>query len=362
MKDASIPSVLCTAHSEIQTMTIEGEEEEEEQPPQIATAINNHDFKDNDDDDDDDAIVDAVVSSGSYYSSKDFPSLSSIAMYCAAIHSIPRIALYAYTHSRDKLHQQQPQSIRGWGQTLVSFSAAGPKILLLGGATCSTFFGLGLWQLGRLSEDWNVADDRYQQLQLEPLNYGNFHSGAIRESLISQELQQQQQPLHDGVVVGVEDVTNKSNKNNNSNKNTALQQQKEMLQQLPYRRRWIRGRFRHDKEVLIGPRVAPPGVPTKSEGAQGFCVLTPLEVERKANESVNTTNNYPPNVVVWINRGWIPKTLLPKWTDRPHYYEPRIARVDKLLRERPSAWYRPDGIVELTAIPSKTESECGSRV
>ena len=305
--------------------------------PQQRLAVENNDYDDDDDDDDD-----IVVSSGSYYSSKDFPSLSSIAMYCVAIHSIPRIGLYTYTHWRDRhLHQNNlstQSTIRSFGHKL----ARNPQIIM-GGATCLTFFGLGLWQLDRLTEDWDVADDRYEQLQLEPLKYCfNRFSGHKEEESSSQ--------LKD-VLVGMD--TN----HNNSSSHNWLQQQKESLMEQPYRRRRIRGRFRHDKEVLIGPRNAPPGVPTKSQGAQGFCVLTPLEVE----SSDATVHHYPSpnnkNLVVWINRGWIPKTLLPKWTDRPHYYEPQIARVDKLLRERPPAWNRPEGIVEVTGVPSKTERE-----
>lgn len=58
-----------------------------------------------------------------------------------------------------------------------------------------------------------------------------------------------------------------------------------------YRRVEARGRFRHDREMLVGPRVL--------DGADGFQVVTPLE----RGEGGCT---------VLINRGWIAKALAPQ--------------------------------------------------
>jgi cytochrome oxidase assembly protein ShyY1 len=55
-----------------------------------------------------------------------------------------------------------------------------------------------------------------------------------------------------------------------------------------HRRVEARGWFRHDQEMLIGPRI--------HRGINGFNVVTPLERE-------------PGSDKVLINRGWIPKTL-----------------------------------------------------
>mmetsp|Transcript_5312 Transcript_5312/g.12064 ORF Transcript_5312/g.12064 Transcript_5312/m.12064 type:complete len:130 (+) Transcript_5312:609-998(+) len=43
--------------------------------------------------------------------------------------------------------------------------------------------------------------------------------------------------------------------------------------------------------------------------------------------------------------------------DRPHYKNDPLqkAKLDRALRERPPAWNRPEGVVELTAIVSKPE-------
>lgn len=49
----------------------------------------------------------------------------------------------------------------------------------------------------------------------------------------------------------------------------------------------IKGKFRHDQEILLGPR--------QLDGKPGYHVITPLELDRKPYK-------------VLINRGWIPKS------------------------------------------------------
>jgi hypothetical protein len=56
-----------------------------------------------------------------------------------------------------------------------------------------------------------------------------------------------------------------------------------------YRRVTVTGRFRHDQEMLIGPRMR--------EGEQGYIVVTPLEREGD------------PGATVLVNRGWVSKKL-----------------------------------------------------
>ncbi|TDZ46918.1 Cytochrome oxidase assembly protein shy1 [Colletotrichum trifolii] len=60
------------------------------------------------------------------------------------------------------------------------------------------------------------------------------------------------------------------------------------VHEFDYRRVYATGRFRHDKEMLIGPRMW--------EGEQGYMVVTPLE-----REGDGTT--------VLVNRGWISKDM-----------------------------------------------------
>ena len=79
-----------------------------------------------------------------------------------------------------------------------------------------------------------------------------------------------------------------------------------------YRRVYATGRFRHDQEMLIGPRV--------HDGEQGYMVVTPLE--REGGEGT----------AVLVNRGWIPKKLQ-RQADRRDGLPQGEVRVEGLLRE-----------------------------
>jgi cytochrome oxidase assembly protein ShyY1 len=157
------------------------------------------------------------------------------------------------------------------------------------GSLCASTFGLGCWQLQRLYEKLGKIEDRQQQLQMSP----------------TKDWQSQEHP---------------------------------------YRCRLVNGCFLHDKEVLIGPRGAPNGVtlPRKglsakrggggqssgsAPGPQGYFVLTPMELQDKST--------------VWINRGWVPKTMVPDGRRGPPV----------------SSWSRPKEATSLTAIRSSPESE-----
>lgn len=116
----------------------------------------------------------------------------------------------------------------------------------------------------------------------------------------------------------------------------------------PYRRRLLEGTFRHDKEVLVGPRGAPSGVSLPrtglsansssnasvgmAPGPQGFHVLTPLELGKEWQGT---------RKVVWVNRGWIPKTFIPG--------------SDGKTKDT-TEWDRPKGPVKVTTIRSSPES------
>ena len=93
-----------------------------------------------------------------------------------------------------------------------------------------------------------------------------------------------------------------------------------------YRRVYAFGRFRHDKEMLIGPRVR--------EGEVGYMVITPLEREGD------------PGATVLVNRGWISKKLADK-SKRPDSLPKGEVRVEGMLRE---PWkknmFTPDNIPE----------------
>jgi cytochrome oxidase assembly protein ShyY1 len=135
----------------------------------------------------------------------------------------------------------------------------------------------------------------------------------------------------------------------------------------PFRRRLLQGTLRHDKEVLIGPRGAPPGVhmPAQglsamsgksssnqqqglSSGPQGYHVLTPLELEEGSSD----------RKIVWINRGWVPKTMVPGG-DQPYRRQGPVeaARIQHTLATTQPKWTRPTGTVQVTAVQSQVESE-----
>ncbi|SPN99775.1 related to SURF1 protein [Cephalotrichum gorgonifer] len=100
-----------------------------------------------------------------------------------------------------------------------------------------------------------------------------------------------------------------------------------------YRRIYTTGRFRHDKEMLIGPRMR--------DGEQGYEVVTPLE-----REGDGTT--------ILVNRGWIAKEFKDQKTRKDSLPTGEV-HVEGLLRQpwkknmftpdnRPDKWefYFPD--------------------
>lgn len=83
------------------------------------------------------------------------------------------------------------------------------------------------------------------------------------------------------------------------------------IQDFDYRRVYATGHFRHDQEMLIGPRI--------HDGKDGYFVVTPLE----------RTGN---GTTILINRGWIPKKLKNQ-NERPDGLPQGEVTVEGLLRE-----------------------------
>ena len=79
-----------------------------------------------------------------------------------------------------------------------------------------------------------------------------------------------------------------------------------------YRRVYMTGRFRHDQEMLVGPRMR--------EGEQGFIVVTPLE--RDGDEGAK----------VLVNRGWVSKANMEQ-SKRPDGLPTGEVRVEGMLRQ-----------------------------
>jgi len=136
------------------------------------------------------------------------------------------------------------------------------------GGLCVGTFGLGCWQLERLLEKWDAIEDREEQLKLKPIRYGSSWSSSRNSDMLMSD-----------------------------DKLQAIKTNSHEQQHQPYRQRLLKGRFHHDKEVLIGPRGAPPGVQmpvsglsaknskkttaasSMQPGPQGFYILTPLVME-----------------------------------------------------------------------------------
>lgn len=84
----------------------------------------------------------------------------------------------------------------------------------------------------------------------------------------------------------------------------------EAIADFDYRRVYATGTLRHDKEMLVGPRM--------HDGEDGFIVVTPLEREGQST--------------VLVNRGWIPRKLADQ-KDRPDGVQKGEVTVEGLLRE-----------------------------
>lgn len=83
------------------------------------------------------------------------------------------------------------------------------------------------------------------------------------------------------------------------------------INEFDYRRIYATGHFRHDQEMLIGPRL--------HDGNDGYLVITPLERAGKGTK-------------VLVNRGWIPKTRKAQ-KSRPDGLPKEEVTVEGLLRE-----------------------------
>lgn len=84
-----------------------------------------------------------------------------------------------------------------------------------------------------------------------------------------------------------------------------------VIDEFDYRPVYTVGRFRHDQEMLIGPRI--------QNGENGYLVITPLEREGSGS-------------TILVNRGWIPK-MLANQEDRPDGLPQREVTVSGLLRK-----------------------------
>ncbi|KAK4495152.1 hypothetical protein PRZ48_013479 [Zasmidium cellare] len=111
------------------------------------------------------------------------------------------------------------------------------------------------------------------------------------------------------------------------------------IKEFDYRRVYARGKYRHDQEMLIGPRL--------HDGEDGYLVITPLERSEQFPEFKGDTT-------ILVCRGWIPKDKAAQ-SKRPDGLPRGEVVVQGLLREpwkknmftpdnkpQEGKWYFPD--------------------
>lgn len=77
-----------------------------------------------------------------------------------------------------------------------------------------------------------------------------------------------------------------------------------------YRRVTVTGKYRHDQEMLLGPR-------TRGDGQVGYFLITPLERENGST--------------ILVKRGWVPAAKKDKQS-RPESLTEDTVRIEGLLR------------------------------
>jgi surfeit locus 1 family protein len=151
---------------------------------------------------------------------------------------------------------------------------------------CVSTFGLGCWQTKRYFEKVEQVEERNMTLAQEPIELET----STTTTKTSDQVQSSFRPI------------------------------------------FVSGKFRHEDEILVGPRGPPIGSLSKTgpnsgrssggmaSSPMGYYCLTPLE----------RSNN---GGVVIVNRGWVPRSYI----------------------EQNEPWYRPKGNVKLVGISSSTE-------
>ncbi|KAK3943182.1 SURF1 family-domain-containing protein [Diplogelasinospora grovesii] len=94
----------------------------------------------------------------------------------------------------------------------------------------------------------------------------------------------------------------------------------EAIADFDYRRVYTTGRFRHDQEMLIGPRV--------HDGEQGYMVVTPLERTSQGGEGKDGSST-----TVLVNRGWISKKMADQSNRHPDSLPTGEVHVEGMLRQ-----------------------------
>jgi len=255
----------------------------------------------------------------------------------------------------------------------VDASSSSPSKLSASGAAffgslCAGTFVLGCWQARRLLEKVRLVERRDGDLRLPPAPIGSSKAAA------------------EGLVLADDDGSEGGSSDSKGGTVAAPG---------GYRRIVLEGRFLHEGEMLVGPRGPPPGaLPDRpgssasgmSSAPQGYYVVAPFAVRcRDGDENEERGRSRwwlrprqkpeEPQVsdaatVVLVNRGWVPRQMAVV-DDRRHRRGGRGTQggggggdSGGGPRSRNNAdavvainnWTRPEGLVEIVAIPTEPET------
>ena len=183
---------------------------------------------------------------------------------------------------------------------MAAASGISPAGALFFSSLCVSTFGLGCRQAQRYVEKIEQVEQREEALAQDPVELEKDAKCSLAEAMGA------------GTYINI-----------NANETQIVRGHRPVI---------ISGKFRHEDELLVGPRGPPLGALSstgpnsgRSQGGmasspQGFYCLTPFE---RAN-NMGT---------VVVNRGWIPRSYI----------------------QQKAAWERPNGIITLIGIPSKSE-------
>lgn len=204
---------------------------------------------------------------------------------------------------------------------------------------CASTFGLGCWQAQRYFEKIEMVAIREEEMKVEPgdslekdarCSYAEIMAAISGTSGNGGGGGSSSGDGESAVTKGGEDQSSSSSQS--SSRNSSIVIPTTSTEEREFSCLKVRGQFRHEDEVLVGPRGPPPAAisatgPNSGRSAggmssspQGFYVITPMV--RAHNMGT-----------VLINRGWVPRQYV----------------------QQNAAWNRPRGVVEIIGVPIKTE-------
>jgi surfeit locus 1 family protein len=184
---------------------------------------------------------------------------------------------------------------------------------------CATTFGLGSWQAQRYFEKIDLVQLRKEELGKEPQQLEKNATCSLVERNF-----------------GNESTNANTNTNVNANANAVQKGDADIADvDRGFGPVSVKGKFMHEYEILVGPRGPPPGAISSSgpnsgrssggmsSSPQGFFVITPF-------------SRCDDMGIVLVNRGWVPRQYV----------------------MQNASWGRPNGVVTVVGVASKTEREC----